>query len=745
MATFHCQVRNGGVGHACAHADYISREGKYGTARLKEQLVYTESGNLPQFTEGNARDYWQAADDFTRINGKTYYEIEAALPNELTHQENIELVHEFVALELGKDKAYTFAIHDKPAANDPTQSQVHVHIMFSNKMQDGIERSREKFFRRYDAASPDRMGARNDDRFNGKNQKGRAAIAEVRQSWEKIINRAYEQRGMEQRVSCKSLADQRAEALANGDKDKAYVLNRTPQVHLGPKLTYSTRREAVKAIDKVHYFMHEAHPKARHNFIAQQQKETALAIVKLRKERILTLQENLENKGVVRSIRDGIAKDVLEQSMPAEKVTAARELGHGIDEQRTLNSQELKAAQRELKEFRSEKENYQLSDKKIMQLANDIYTKGASKKVRQEAAALTSIKKTWQHNMDKCLAELAKQPDNEKLLQAKQQLLVQQRQLEERDQQLRKEISRIRASLARPKAVEAVQAIQKSLRERVDVARQRIADRQQRIDNLRTQNFVLDETKQSLNQASAFARIREELGLKMDWNRLDVQRIKLIKDPHERRAALQAKIVELRQQSRAVSRQAQSLGRRRVNPEFAYNAAKSVYTHGQYKKIAQVEREIDKIKAELAVHPGEGMTKQHNQLAKLERENAARKERVSAVLATPHAQRSIERMAQSRISRSQIMESRQTVLQEHVAELKELKREAMDLRNAATQEIQLQQQQSVSDQAISRGLGAVKSGLNIQEANVMGSMNASIGGDDPYKFRDKSRGHGYEH
>ena len=72
----------------------------------------------------------------------------------------------FIVQELGTQHAYTFAVHDKPAANDPTQRQVHAHIMFSPKIQDGIERSREHFFKRYNSRHPELGGAKNDVRFS---------------------------------------------------------------------------------------------------------------------------------------------------------------------------------------------------------------------------------------------------------------------------------------------------------------------------------------------------------------------------------------------------------------------------------------------------------------------------------------------------------------------------------------------------------------------------------------------------
>ena len=182
MATYHCSVKHGTVGIARPHANYICREGKYGTAKMKEQLVYKESGNMPSFVGEDQLDYWDAADEFTRINGRTYEEFELALPQELSDEDNLKLVKAFIAEEVGETHAYTFAIHSKPAANDREQRQIHAHIMYSPKVQDGIERSREKFFKQYYAKEPERQGAKNDTRFS--KLTGKMEISNVRLRWE---------------------------------------------------------------------------------------------------------------------------------------------------------------------------------------------------------------------------------------------------------------------------------------------------------------------------------------------------------------------------------------------------------------------------------------------------------------------------------------------------------------------------------------------------------------------------------
>ena len=62
---------------------------------------------------------------------------------------------------------------------------------------------------------------------------------------EQETNAALEAAGVESRVDCRSLEDQRAAALESGDLELAQELDRAPQVHEGPRVT-EIRREAAR-------------------------------------------------------------------------------------------------------------------------------------------------------------------------------------------------------------------------------------------------------------------------------------------------------------------------------------------------------------------------------------------------------------------------------------------------------------------------------------------------------------------
>ena len=50
-------------------------------------LSLLESGNLPDFAQGNPLAFWMAADTHERVNGRVYTELQVALPRELNQQQ----------------------------------------------------------------------------------------------------------------------------------------------------------------------------------------------------------------------------------------------------------------------------------------------------------------------------------------------------------------------------------------------------------------------------------------------------------------------------------------------------------------------------------------------------------------------------------------------------------------------------------------------------------------------------------
>ncbi len=124
----------------------------------------------------------------------------------------------------GERLPYTLAIHRGGGENP------HVHLMFSERTNDGIERSAEQWFKRYNATAPERGGAR---KFRA--AMPQAWLEQTREAWAQEANQALEQAGRRERIDHRSLADLRDEAHRDGDLERAAALSREPNVHLGPQ------------------------------------------------------------------------------------------------------------------------------------------------------------------------------------------------------------------------------------------------------------------------------------------------------------------------------------------------------------------------------------------------------------------------------------------------------------------------------------------------------------------------------
>jgi hypothetical protein len=184
---------------AAAHAQYIARDGQY---ERRGGIDLIESGNMPEFAQADPQVFWIAADAHERANGRTYTELQIALPRELGKDDREELAREATRALLGDRFAYTLAVH-APLAKDNID-QPHMHLMFSERAVDETTRglAEDRFFKR--------NGAKKDPAWNDRNKPD-----EVREKWVELMNAAMEKVGIEQRMDARSWADQGREDLAS--------------------------------------------------------------------------------------------------------------------------------------------------------------------------------------------------------------------------------------------------------------------------------------------------------------------------------------------------------------------------------------------------------------------------------------------------------------------------------------------------------------------------------------------------
>ena len=243
MAVFHLKAGFGsraGGQSARAKSQYIEREGRY--EKDAEELEHKEHENMPEWAEDDAGKYWEAADEHERANGRLYSEVQFALPKELNEDERREAASSFAERLTGGERLpYTLAIH----RGGTNGENPHAHLMFSERGNDGIERSGEQWFKRHNAKAPEKGGAR----------KSRAAKAgdwleQTRKAWEQTANRALERAAGPSGSTGAAWADLRDEAHRAGDLKRAAELSREPNVHLGPERYRTSRGGASETVQQ---------------------------------------------------------------------------------------------------------------------------------------------------------------------------------------------------------------------------------------------------------------------------------------------------------------------------------------------------------------------------------------------------------------------------------------------------------------------------------------------------------------
>ena len=235
----HVNVKTGSRGtgqSAAAKYDYISRNGKY-EAACQDEVVHLESGCMPSFAASDARLYWAAADCHERSNGRLFRSLTAALPNSLDPAGRLDLARSFAAHVTGGELPYTLAVHAGESKKAGVADNPHLHLVFSERVNDGVERGAEQWFRRAapKKGDPASGGARKTERT-----KPRAWLEETRSAWAGEMNLAFERAGVDDRVTSESHATQLARAREAGDAaEEVRLLLNPPSLHIGPPAKHS--------------------------------------------------------------------------------------------------------------------------------------------------------------------------------------------------------------------------------------------------------------------------------------------------------------------------------------------------------------------------------------------------------------------------------------------------------------------------------------------------------------------------
>lgn len=144
-------------GHTASQKiDYILRQGAF---KHKDGLVASGAGHLPNGFD-NHRQFWELTDEHERANSVSFREFLIDLPDHLPLDEVLELAAE-ASQELSRNPengallTYQYAVHADPK----TGYGRHMHLVISEREQDGLERTPELFFKRQNKKEPANGGA----------------------------------------------------------------------------------------------------------------------------------------------------------------------------------------------------------------------------------------------------------------------------------------------------------------------------------------------------------------------------------------------------------------------------------------------------------------------------------------------------------------------------------------------------------------------------------------------------------
>lgn len=343
---------------AASHVQYINRESVF------EQRggCIGKGHHLPTWAKDNPLAFFEAADKYERKGGERYKEIIFSLPHELTLDQQQEIIDSFIGKHM-KNHYYAYAIHDKIGTMSNGERHTHVHLMFSTRAIDEVERTQERspeqFFSRYNSQHPERGGA---EKATCWYDKGRSKyLADLRESFAMIQNDILAKYNIPVRVDHRSLKARREEALANGDVFMAELLKRVPEKAVGPLALLEKGNKNVAAQKKLRQLnrQHEENTIAK-NYLLDKVKQIKIqdrcnslieSINEIKNILSPTEQENMEKELVDIDKRTREIETLLDATIWMPDATSSALLKFMPEESRIL-WQDLKKNTGEIKHWR---------------------------------------------------------------------------------------------------------------------------------------------------------------------------------------------------------------------------------------------------------------------------------------------------------------------------------------------------------------------------------------------------------
>jgi len=234
----------------------------------REDLVYTNTRNLPGWAQGDACRYFQEAERSERApgaqeryRGRAFEEWKILLPNMLGHAANMHLMRDLLDVIAGDLLPCTYAFHDPTSLSGTTQ-QPHLHLLISARQTDEHERTPSQHFRRYNARHPAQGGARKDPAFRHK-----GAVKAWRVTISDVLNVHLERAGVEDRVHPDSLKtrgiDRYPEPKLLPSESRAYRDNGVVSPTMAEVLTIRAERQQTRATEQANAWAYWEERKGR--------------------------------------------------------------------------------------------------------------------------------------------------------------------------------------------------------------------------------------------------------------------------------------------------------------------------------------------------------------------------------------------------------------------------------------------------------------------------------------------------
>lgn len=226
---FHLHVKYICMGTATSMLDrvaYILREGRYSNRGDRVRLAATMY--MPEWGKKDPREYWRVLDaqKLIRRNGRLMFQIEAAIPRNLSAAQQNKLVHDFARhvarMSTGRRGRHAmpviYAIHEGVRRNDAKTGRrpnPHFHLKISTSINDGIARAPGLWFRRANSSDPGKGGAPRSTLIGA-----RKWLFHIRRAWARFANAALRRAGLPATLDHRS------------NRDRGLLT--TPTMHLGP-------------------------------------------------------------------------------------------------------------------------------------------------------------------------------------------------------------------------------------------------------------------------------------------------------------------------------------------------------------------------------------------------------------------------------------------------------------------------------------------------------------------------------